>query len=58
MALLVSPDARAVSMALLSERRCDRRWIMGQRSVDRPRRVSTALNAEFGMPVTGREGQG
>lgn len=55
-ALLVSPEARAASMAFLTDKRCDRRWIMGHRSVDRPRRVSTALNAELGMEVVEKVG--
>ena len=44
----------------MKERRCDKRWIMGQRSVEKPRRVSTAFNGESGMlpAVDGGTGKG
>ena len=42
-ALEIWPRERAVAMDDLKERRWERRWIMGQRVVERPRRVSTAL---------------
>lgn len=57
-ALLVRPVARASWRDFLKERRCERRWIMGQRSVERPRRVSTALNGELGIAAKVWMGQG
>jgi hypothetical protein len=47
-ALLVWPAAIAASRETLKDSKCERRWIMGQRSVERPRRVSTALSGELG----------
>ena len=52
MALLVCPVATAATRDFLNERRWDSRWMIGHRSVDRPRRVSTALSAEMGIEVT------
>jgi hypothetical protein len=46
-ALIVSPIARADLIEALNDKRCERRWIIGHRSVARPRRVSTALKGEF-----------
>ena len=46
-ALLVWPAATAASREYLNDNRCERRWIMGQRSVDRPKRVSIAISGEF-----------
>lgn len=46
-ALLRSPAATAASRECLKDRRCERRWMMGQRSVESPSSVSTAFNAEF-----------
>ena len=48
-ASFVRPAATAASSWVLKERRCDRRWIIGQRSVENPRRVSTALSGESGI---------
>jgi hypothetical protein len=42
----------------LKERRCERRWIIGQRSVEKPRRVSTAFSGEFGMVSADDGGMG
>ena len=58
--MLVCPAAIAASSETLKDRRCERRWIIGQRSVERPRRVSTALNGEFELrnSESGGEGNG
>lgn len=58
-ASFVRPAATAASSWFLKERRCDRRWIIGQRSVENPRRVSTALSGESGiLPLDGGTGNG
>ena len=59
-ALLVWPAAMAASSEVLKDSKCERRWIMGHRSVERPRRVSTALNGEFeaGNSEAGGVGKG
>lgn len=59
-ALLVSPAVIAASRDLLTERRRERRWIIGQRSVERPRSVSTAFRGELdnGSVDTGGVGKG
>lgn len=49
MALLVWPAAMAASREILKERRWERRWIIGQRSVERPRSVSTAFRGDPGI---------
>jgi hypothetical protein len=54
-ALLVSPAAIAASRETLNDSRCERRWMMGQRSVERPRRVSTSLRGEL-VPVKSNVG--
>lgn len=56
--MLVWPAAIAASREVLKDSKWDRRWIMGHRSVDSPRRVSTALNGEFGIKNSGDEGNG
>ena len=48
-ASFVRPAATAALSWVLKDRRCDRRWIIGQRSVENPRRVSTALSGESGI---------
>ena len=55
-ALLVSPAAIAASREFLYDRRWESRWIIGQRSVERPSSVSTALSGESGMVVSDGEG--
>jgi hypothetical protein len=48
-ALLNSPATKASSSDCLKESKCDSRCIMGHRSVDSPRSVSTALSGEIGF---------
>lgn len=57
-ALLSSPAIRASSRDCLKESKCDRRCIMGHRSVDRPRSVSTAFSGEIGIERSGGTGNG
>lgn len=58
MALLVSPLEMAASRACLWDRRCERRWIMGQRSVEKPRSVSTAFRGEERLGISSMGGMG
>jgi len=50
-ALLVSFMEMAVSREFLKDSSWERRWIMGQRSVERPRSVSTELRGELGSMI-------
>jgi hypothetical protein len=57
-ALLVCPAATAASSEILNDSRCDSRWIIGHRSVERPRRVSTQFRGEFGFERLQGSGRG
>lgn len=47
-ALLVWPATVADSSEFLRDSKWDNRWMIGHRSVERPRRVSTELSGELG----------
>lgn len=52
-ALLVCPAASAASSEVLYASRCDNRCIMGHKSVDSPRRVSTECRGFERLPGSG-----
>jgi hypothetical protein len=47
LALVISSAATASLSDFLNDNRCERRWIIGQRSVERPKSVSTEFNGEL-----------
>jgi hypothetical protein len=47
LAFVISPAASASSSDFLKDNRCERRWMIGQRSVERPKSVSTEFSGEL-----------
>lgn len=52
-ALLVSPIASAASMDVLNDNKWESRCMIGHKSVDNPRRVSTEFRGEGGKGLEG-----